>query len=110
MSNIKQCNLLNITHEVFFPKNIYLNIIKPLYSVPLREGRGVGKAVVGETNQRHYKKKKIRDFSGGSDGKVSAYNVGDLGLIPGLGRSSGEGNGNPLQYSCLGNPMDGGAW
>ena len=43
----------------------------------------------------------------GSDGKVSAYNAGDLGSIPGLGRSPGEGNGNPLQYSCLENPMDG---
>ena len=42
--------------------------------------------------------------------KRLAYNVGDLGSIPGLGRSSGEGNGNPLQYSCLENPMDGGAW
>ena len=50
------------------------------------------------------------DFPGGSDGKASAYNVGDLGSIPGLGRSPGEGNGNPLQYSCLENPMDGGAW
>ena len=45
-----------------------------------------------------------------SDGKVSAYNAGDLGLIPGSGRFSGEGNGNPLQYSCLENSMDGGAW
>ena len=42
--------------------------------------------------------------------KASAYNSGDLGLIPGLGRFPGEGNGNPLQYSCLENPMDGGAW
>ena len=42
--------------------------------------------------------------------KASAYNVRDPGLIPGLGRSPGEGNGNPLQYSCLENPMDGGAW
>ena len=42
--------------------------------------------------------------------KASAYNAGDLGLIPGSGRSPGEGNGNPLQYSCLENPMDGGAW
>ena len=42
--------------------------------------------------------------------KVSAYNMGDLGSIPGLGTSPGEGNGNPLQYSCLKNPMDGGAW
>ena len=41
------------------------------------------------------------DFPGGSDGKASVYNVGDLGLIPGSGRFSGEGNGNPLKYSCL---------
>ena len=46
----------------------------------------------------------------GSDGKASAYNAGDLGLIPGLGRSPGEGKGNPLQYSCWENPMDEGAW
>ena len=45
-------------------------------------------------------------FPGGSDGKESACNAGDLGLIPGLGRSSGEGHGNPLQYSCLENPTD----
>ena len=49
-------------------------------------------------------------FPGGSDSKVSACNVGDLGLIPGLGRSPGEGNGNPLQFSCLENLMDGGTW
>ena len=42
--------------------------------------------------------------------KASGYNVGDLGSIPGSGRSPGEGNGNPLQYCCLENPMDGGAW
>jgi len=52
---------------------------------------------------------KIPDFPGGSDSKASPYSAGDLGLIPGSGRSSGEGNGNPLQYSCLENPMDGGA-
>ena len=45
----------------------------------------------------------------GSDDKESAYNAGDLGSNPGSGRSPGEGNGNPLQYSCLENPMDGGA-
>ena len=50
------------------------------------------------------------DFSGGSDGKASAYNAGDPGSTPGLGRSPGEGNGNSLQYSCLENPMDGGTW
>ena len=50
------------------------------------------------------------DFPAGSDGKVSAYNAEDLGSIPGLGRSPGERNGNPLQYSFLENPMDRGAW
>ena len=49
-------------------------------------------------------------FPGGSDGKVSAGNAEDLGSIPGLGRSPGGGNGNPLQYSCLENFMDRGAW
>ena len=49
-------------------------------------------------------------FSPGSDGKASACNAGDLGLIPGSGRSPGEENGYPLQYSCLENSMDGGAW
>ena len=47
---------------------------------------------------------------GGSDGKASAYNAGDPDSIPGSGRSLGEGNGKPLQYSCLENPMDRGAW
>ena len=46
----------------------------------------------------------------GSDGKESACNAGDLGSLPGLGKSPGGGNGNPLQYSCLENPMDRGAW
>ena len=46
------------------------------------------------------------DFPAGSDSKASAYNAGDLGSIPGLGRSPGKGNGNPLQYSYLENPME----
>ena len=54
---------------------------------------------------RHFKM-----FLGGSDGKESTCNAEDLGLIPGLGRSPGEGNGNPLQYSCLENPMHRGSW
>ena len=49
-------------------------------------------------------------FPGGLDDKASICNAGDPGLIPGLGRSPGEGNGNPPQYSCLENPMDRGAW
>ena len=49
-------------------------------------------------------------FSGGSDSKESSYNAGDLSSIPGSGGSPGEGNGNPLWYSCLENPMNRGAW
>ena len=51
-----------------------------------------------------------RPLPGGAEVTASACNVGDLGLIPRLGRSPGEGNDNPLQHSCLENPMDGGAW
>ena len=50
------------------------------------------------------------DFPGGKDDKESACNAGNLDLIPGSGRSPGEGNGNPLQYSCLENPMVRGTW
>ena len=58
-----------------------------------------------------YKLRNLRQgFPGGSAVKNPPANVGDMGLIPGLGRSSGEGNGNPLQYSCLENPMDREAW
>ena len=59
-----------------------------------------------EKNTQNYRKYLS---TSSSDGKASAYNAGDLGSIPGSGRSPGEGNGNPLQYSCLENPMDGGA-
>ena len=52
----------------------------------------------------------VMGFPGGSEVKVSAWNAGDPGSIPGSGRSPGEGNGNPLQYSCLENPIEGGAW
>jgi len=52
----------------------------------------------------------LTDFPCGSDGKASVYNAGDPGSIPGLGRSPGKRNGSPLQYCCLENPMDGGAW
>ena len=60
----------------------------------------------GNFNDSHSKKR----FPGGSDSKASVCDVGDPGSIPGLGRSPGGGNGNPPQYSCLENPMDGGAW
>ena len=57
-----------------------------------------------------YPLKSQKGFPGGSEVKASACNAEDLGLIPESERSPGEGNGNPLQYSCPENPMDGGAW
>ena len=62
------------------------------------------------TVKKKLKKKEDKGFPGGSDGKEAACNAEDLTLIPGLGRSPGGGHGNPLQYSCLENPMDRGAW
>ena len=62
------------------------------------------------TNNKILAFRQHQDFPGGSDGKASVYNEGDLDLSPELGRSPGEGNGNPLQYYCLENPMDRGAW
>ena len=64
----------------------------------------------GQTPNVSYYYKVLTKFPGGSDGKVSACNAADPGSIPGLGKSPGEENGNPLQYSCLGNHMDRGTW
>ena len=79
-----------------------------------RQGNGLPQAGMKmETEvgfEMYFGGKVDKGFCGGSDGKVSTYNAGDLGSIPGLERSSGEVNGNPLQYSCLENPMDGGSW
>ena len=82
-------------------------------SAYIREGNS-DQLVISPTSS---KKEKIsdtyampQDFPGGSDSKVSVYNAGDPGLIPGSGRSPGEGNGTPLQYYCLENPVDREAW
>ena len=76
--------------------------------------RNNGKFVVSDKLTKHlnicYVPKAIRVFPGGSNGKASACNAGDQGSIPGLGRSPEGGLGNPLYYSCLGNPMDREAW
>ena len=69
-----------------------------------------GKKYTKENGKIKEPTKDRKGFPGGSEVKASSCNAGDLGSIPGLGRSPGEGNGNPLQYSCLENPMDGGAW
>ena len=75
------------------------------------QSKGLSRVFSNTTVQKHqFFGTQPQGFPCGSDGKASAYNARDLGSIPGSGRSSGEGNGNPLQYSCLENPMDWGAW
>ena len=76
--------------------------------VPCRAGRFF--TTVPPEKSWYYLISPIWGFPGGSEGKASAYNAGDPGLIPKSGRFPGEGNGNPLQGSCLENPMDRGAW
>ena len=76
---------------------------------PLYGGRLELDVLVWEKNINIYKNLDRR-FPGGSEDKAYACNAGDLGSIPGLGKSPGEGNGNPLQYSCLESSMDGRAW
>ena len=75
---------------------------------PMVLGKAVLLRITWAEELAHWKR--LWCFPGSSEVKASACNAGDLGSIPGLGRSPGEGNGNPLQYSCLENPMDGGAW
>ena len=67
-------------------------------------------SILNDVSRNYYIIQTFSGFPGGSEVKASASNAGDSGLIPGLGRSPGEGNGNPLQYSCLENPMDREAW
>ena len=75
------------------------------------EGRKEGRVPISQTLQVWTWSRLVTwGFPGSSDGKESACSAGDLGSIPGLGRSPGEGNGNPLQYLRLKNPMDRGAW
>ena len=76
----------------------------------LELGDKLGPALGSKNVKKGHERDLGTGFPGGSEVKASAFNAGDPGSIPGLGRSPGEGNGNPLQYSCLENPMDGGAW
>ena len=78
--------------------------------LPCAQKDGMSEAATGPFVQIRKAYPFSSSFPGGSDGKESACNAGDPGSIPGLGRSPGEGNGNPLQYSCLENPTDRGAW
>ena len=121
-----------ITHRAsqvaHWVKNLFANagdMFSPCQEDPLEEGMATHSSILawripqteepgrlqstGSQRVRH-DWSDLAGFPGSSDGKASAYNVGDMGSIPGLGRSPREGNGNPLQYSRLENPMDQGAW
>ena len=89
--------------------NSTLPLLDPKMTVSTSNATRCEKSIEG--NRAEVEKAFLMDFfPGGSDAKESACNAGDPGSIPGLGRSPGEGNGNPLPYSCLTNTMDKGAW
>ena len=88
----------------FVPTNIYLHSL--FYNLLLLKTK-LDQHNRGPQNYYSQHVTQSKGGPGGSDGKASAWNAGDPGSIPGLGRSPGEGNGNPLQHSCLENPMDG---
>ena len=90
------------SNGMFQSKHLYTLIVKIMTTVGMDENN------LKQTNNWH--PVIILGFPGGSDGKASVYKAGDPGLIPGSGRCPGEGNGNPLQYYYLENPMDRGAW
>ena len=105
--------LPRITSLIFLPDNFYL-LLWTLLSSPLWNlGSNISCNAKTWPSGPHVLLSPLCSpwvFPGGSDGKASACNAGDPGSIPGLRRSPGEGNGNPLQHSCLENPTDGGAW
>ena len=93
--------------------NLSLSSLNETYQLTLHGSEIVESYYDYQTHLRYFYISDILSpsgFPGGSDGKVSAWSAGDPGLIPGLGRSLGEGNGSPLQYSCLEKSMDWGAW
>ena len=102
---VTELNWLN----VFIPHHCPPNSLKPNVMV-FWDGKFRWNHEVGPPTRELVSPIRRGGFPGGSEVKTSACNVGDPGSIPGSRRSPGEGNGNPLQYSCLGNPMDGGAW
>ena len=83
-------------------KDVFCSLLSPQHLEQYLAQGGLSIST-GQGNKKMY----VLGFPGGSEVKVSASNAGDQSSIPGLGRSPGEGNGNPLQYSCLENPMDG---
>ena len=98
-SEISQSLSSSSSHENIFPKTF--STLTPQGKHPLYCDSSLSLKAIYETD---------RGFPSGSDGKESTCNAGDPGSSHGSGRSPGEGNGNPLQYPCLENPMDGVAW
>ena len=123
IESVMPSNCLNLCFPLLLPPSIFQHQGLSNESVHCirwpKEHHVVGQLYVKKTQPINWPNKLIEKeirsvvttvFPGGSDGKASAYNVGNPGSISGSGRSPGEGNGNLLQYSCLENPMDGWAW
>ena len=102
----------NLPNPGIKPRSPALQAISLLYELPGKLWASSRSSFLHSGQQRRINRRvfKTVGFPGGSDGKASACIVGDLGSTTGLGRSPAEGNGNPLQYSCLENSMDGEAW
>ena len=123
-SNAKECSNYRTIALISYSSKVTLKILQvrlqqvncELLDVQagFRKGRGTRDQIANirwiMEKAKEFQKNIYFCFPGGSEVKASAWNVGDPGSIPGLGRSPGEGNGNPLQYSCLENPTDRGAW
>ena len=99
----------NMTNMINCSRKKHKKIFKVCYAfIKVIISRKQGNPIISIHTQ--FRSLFVRGFPGGSLGKESDCNLGDLGSIPGLGRSPGEGNGYPFQYSCLENSMDRGAW
>ena len=101
----------NKTLSAHLPLSLWLQALPWEYDTETRNSfmKALDRFLENRARNEYYQERK-KGFSSGSSGKESACNTGDPGSIPESGRSPGEGNNNPLQYSCLDNPMDRGAW
>ena len=112
LDNRKNCLVIIYENVLVFRKYMLMNLDVRHPDIRNLLSNGPTKIIIITWMEigRYGYRYKYRGFPGGSEGKEFACNVGDPGSIPGLGRPPAEGNGNPLQYPCLENPMDRGAW
>ena len=107
LPEMQEIRVQSLGQEDPLEKEVAAHSSTPAWKIPWMEKPG---RLQSMGSQSWTRLSNFMGFPGGSDSKAPVCNAGDPGSIPGLGRSSGEGNGSPLWYSCLENPMDEGAW